>query len=76
MAGAGSRGERAGAGGLALTEDLQDIPGHLTREALDRTLEFLAERLGVGETAGSDDPGATDPGGARVDAVVTLTRSW
>jgi dienelactone hydrolase len=34
-----------------VTEDLQDVPGHPTREALDRTLDFFADRLGVGETA-------------------------
>jgi dienelactone hydrolase len=28
-----------------LTEDLQDVPGHPTREALDDTLAFLRERL-------------------------------
>jgi hypothetical protein len=30
-----------------VTVDLQDVPGHPTREALDRTLDFFAERLGV-----------------------------
>lgn len=30
-----------------LTEDLQDVVGHPTREALDRTLDFFAGRLGV-----------------------------
>jgi len=34
-----------------VTVDLQDVPGHPTREALDRTLDFFAERLGVGEAA-------------------------
>lgn len=31
-----------------LTEDLVDTPGHPTREALERTMDFLMERLGVG----------------------------
>lgn len=30
-----------------VTEDLQDVPGHPTREALDRTLDFFVERLGT-----------------------------
>jgi dienelactone hydrolase len=34
-----------------VTEDLQDVPGHPTREALDRTLDFFTDRLGVGAGA-------------------------
>ena len=41
-----------------LTEDLDDRPGAPTRQALDRTLAFLRERLGVGCGAGPRPEGA------------------
>jgi dienelactone hydrolase len=34
-----------------VTEDLKDVPGHPTRAALDRTLDFFADRLGVAQAA-------------------------
>ena len=44
----------------ALTEDLIDQPGHPTRDALDRVLKFLADRL-----LPATDEGSAEEGSAR-----------
>ena len=43
-----------------LTEDLIDQPGHPTRDALDRVLKFLADRL-----LPATDEGSAEEGSAR-----------